>query len=93
VLCFANLPFIADRNMTNEQKTRYEAMRQMAKEELDHLDKELSEEVIRARQRIDELQKAKKIVKQIYDSTCTLLGVKSVVEMKDYGLGDMEKRA
>jgi len=79
--------------MTNEQKTRYEAMRQMAKEELDHLDKELSEEVIRARQKIDELQKAKKVVKQIYDSTCTLLGVKSVVEMKDYGLGDMEKRA
>ena len=79
--------------MTNDQKTRYEAMRQMAKEELDHLDKELSEEVIRARQKIDELQKAKKVVKQIYDSTCTLLGVKSVVEMKDYGLGDMEKRA
>jgi FtsZ-binding cell division protein ZapB len=79
--------------MTNDQKTRYEAMRQMAKEELDHLDKELSEEVIRARQRIDELQRAKKVVKQIYDSTCTLLGVKSVVEMKDYGLGDMEKHA
>jgi hypothetical protein len=79
--------------MTNEQKNRYEAMKQMAKEELDQLDKELSEEVIRARQRIDELQKAKKIVKQIYDSTCTLLGVKSVIEMKDYGLGDMEKRA
>jgi hypothetical protein len=79
--------------MTNDQKTRYEAMRQMAKEELDLLDKELSEEVIRARQKIDELQKAKKVVKQIYDSTCTLLGVKSVIEMKDYGLSDMEKRA
>ena len=79
--------------MTSDQKTRYEAMMQMAREELNHLDKELSEEVARARQKIEELQNAKKVMKQIYDNTCTLLGVKSVVEMKDYGLEDVEKRA
>jgi hypothetical protein len=78
--------------MMNDQKDRYEAMRQLAKEELDHLDKELSEEVVRAKQRIEELQKAKRAVKQIYDNTCALLGVKSVVEMKDYGF-DVEKPA
>jgi hypothetical protein len=80
-------------DMTNDQKTRYEGMKQMAKDELDHLDKELSEEVIRAKQRIEELQKSKRAVKQIYDNACMLLGVKSVIEMKDYTLGDMEKRA
>jgi len=79
--------------MTSDQKTRYEAMKQMAKEEMDHLDKELSQEVIRARQRIEELQKAKKVVKQIYDNACVLLGVTSAVEIKDYGLGDLEKHA
>jgi hypothetical protein len=79
--------------MTSDQKTRYEAMKQMAREELDHLDKELSEEVARARQKIEELQNAKKVMKQIYDNTCALLGVKSVVEMKDYSLEDVEKRA
>jgi len=68
-------------------------MRQMARAELDHLDKELSEEIARARQRIDELQNAKKVMKQIYDNTCALLGVKSVVEMKDYGLEDAQKQA
>jgi len=78
--------------MTNDQKTRYEAMKQMAKDELDHLDKELSEEVTRAKKRIEELQKAKVAIKQIYDNVCSLLGVKSVVEMKDYGLGDVEKQ-
>jgi hypothetical protein len=67
-------------------------MKQMAKDELDHLDKELSEEVIRAKQKIEELQKAKRAVKQIYDTACTLLGVKSVIEMKDYGL-DVEKHS
>ena len=65
----------------------------MARAELDHLDKELSEEIARARQRIDELQNAKKVMKQIYDNTCALLGVKSVVEMKDYGLEDAQKQA
>jgi len=68
-------------------------MRQMAKDELDYIDKELSEEVIRAKLRIEELQRSKKVVKQIYDYACSLLGVKSAIEMKDYGLGDVEKNA
>jgi hypothetical protein len=79
--------------MTTDQKARYESMKQMAKDELDHLDKELSDEVVRAKQRIEDLQKTKKVVKQIYDNACSLLGVKSVVEMKDYGLGEVEKHA
>jgi|WetSurMetagenome_2_1015567.scaffolds.fasta_scaffold315339_2 hypothetical protein len=79
--------------MTSEQKARYETMRQMAKDELDRLDKELGEEVLRAKQRIEELQKTKKVIKQIYDGTCGLLGIKSIVEMKDYALEDVEKHA
>jgi hypothetical protein len=79
--------------MTSDQKTRYETMRQAAKEELDQLDKELGEEVVRAKRRIEELQKTKRVVKQIYDSACTLLGVKSVVEMKNYELEDMGSEA
>jgi hypothetical protein len=79
--------------MTSDQRSRYENMRKMAKDELDLLDKELSEEVTRARQRIEELQKTKKIVKQIYDDTCNLLGVKSAVEMQEYQLEEIEKHA
>jgi hypothetical protein len=79
--------------MVNDQRIRYETMKQMAKDELDHLDKQLSEEVVRAKQRIEELQETKRAVKQIYDNACNLLGIKSVIEMKDYSLGEMEKRA
>jgi len=79
--------------MTSEQKNRYETMRQTAKDELDHLDKELSDEVARAKQRIDELQRSKRAVKQIYENACNLLGIKSVIEMKDYGLEEIEKHA
>ena len=79
--------------MMSEHKSKYETLKQMAKDQLDSLDKELNEEIIRAKKRIEELQKEKKVVKQIYDDACILLGVKSVVEMKDYGLGDMDKPA
>jgi hypothetical protein len=79
--------------LSDDQKRKYEATRQMANEELDRLDKNLAEEVVRARQRIEELQQSKKAVKQIYDGACAMLGIKSVVEMKDYGLGDLEKQA
>jgi len=72
--------------MTNDQKTRYETMQKVARDELDQLDKQLSEEVIRAKQRIEELHKSKKIVKQIYDNACTLLGIQSVIEIKEYDL-------
>lgn len=73
---------------TEEQKRRYETTRQMAKDEIEHFDKQLAEEVQRAKQRIEELQQAKKAAKQIYDAACTLLGVKSVIEMKDYRIGE-----
>ncbi len=48
----------------------------MAKEEIEHFDRVLAEEVSRARQRIEELQESKKAAKQIYDAAGTLLGMK-----------------
>jgi hypothetical protein len=73
--------------------TSYETMKKLAMEELDRLDKELNEEVIRAKRKIEELQREKKVVKQIYDYACTLLGVNSVVEIKEYALDNIENRA
>ena len=79
--------------LTEEQKRKYEAMREMARDELERLDKELADEVLRARMKIEELQQAKKAVRQIHDAACTLLGVKSLIEVKDYGLAELEKHA
>ncbi len=79
--------------MTSEQKSRYETMLQMAKAELEHLDQELKDEVIRAKKRIEELQQTKKVVKQIYDDACGLLGIQSSLEMQEYQLEEVKKRA
>jgi hypothetical protein len=78
--------------LSEQQKQKYELTRQMAKEELELLDKEMNAELARAKERLLELQQAKKAVKQIYDGACTRMGIKSVLEMRDFNLSDLVKQ-
>jgi hypothetical protein len=67
--------------------------RTMAKEELDQLDRDINLELARTKEKLLELQQAKKAVKQIYDGACARIGVRSVIEMKDFNLADLVKQA
>ena len=78
--------------MTDQQKQKFELTRQMAKEELEQLDREMNAELARAKERLLELQQAKKAVKQIYDGACARMGVKSVIEMKDFNISELVKQ-
>jgi len=77
--------------MTEQQKQKFELARQMAKDELEQIDREINIELARVKQRLLELQRAKKAVKQIYDGACARIGVKSVIEMRDFNLADLVK--
>jgi hypothetical protein len=79
--------------LTEQQKQKFEMARQMAKEEMDQLDHEINAELARVKERLLELQQAKKAVKQIHDGACARLGIKSVIEMKDFSLTDLVKQA
>jgi ribosomal protein L11 len=79
--------------LTEQQRHKFETMRQMAKEELEQLDKEISAELAKVKDRLLELQQAKKAVKQIYDGACARMGVKSVLEVTDLNLTDLVKQA
>jgi hypothetical protein len=79
--------------LTEQQKQKFELTRQMAKDELDQLDKEINSELARAKERLVELQQAKKAVKLIYDGACARMGVKSVIEMKDFNFADLVRQA
>jgi hypothetical protein len=79
--------------LTEEQKKRFELTRQMAKEELESLDKEISAELAKVKDKLLELQLAKKAVKQIYDGACTRMGIKSALEVTDLNLTDLVKSA
>lgn len=79
--------------LTEEQRKKFEQTRQMAKEELESLDREISMELAKVKDRLLELQQAKKAVKQIYDGACARMGVKSVLEVSDLNLTDLVKTA
>lgn len=79
--------------LTEEQRKKFEQTRQMAKEELESLDREISTELAKVKDRLLELQQAKKAVKQIYDGACARMGVKSVLEVSDLNLTDLVKTA
>jgi ribosomal protein L11 len=79
--------------LTEQQKQKFELTRQMAKDELEQLDKEINLELARTKERLVELQQAKKAVKQIYDGACARMGIKSVIEMKDFNFSDLVKQA
>jgi hypothetical protein len=78
--------------LTDQQKQKYELTRQMAKEELEQLDREISAELAKVKDRLLDLQQAKKAVKQIYDGACARMGVKSMLEMTDLNLTDLVKQ-
>jgi hypothetical protein len=82
-----------EKMLTEQQKHKFEVTRQMAKEELESLDKEISAELAKVKDKLLELQQAKKAVKQIYDGACARMGVKSVLEVTDLNLTDLVKSA
>ena len=79
--------------LTEEQKRKFEQTRQMAKEELEALDREISAELAKVKDKLLELQQAKKAVKQIYDGACSRMGIKSMLEVSDLNLTDLVKSA
>jgi hypothetical protein len=78
--------------LNEQQRQKYEITRQMAKEELEQLDKEIGAELAKVKERLVELQQAKKAVKQIYDGACARMGIKSMLEMKDINIYDLVKQ-
>ena len=79
--------------LTEAQKQKFEQTRQMAKEELEALDREISTELAKVKDKLLELQQAKKAVKQIYDGACARMGVKSMLEVADLNLTELVKSA
>jgi hypothetical protein len=79
--------------LTEQQKQKYEVTRQMAKEELEQLDREITAELAKVKDKLLELQQAKKAVKQIYDGACARMGVKSVLEVTEVNLTDLVRQS
>lgn len=70
-------------SLTDQQKQFYENTRQVTKQEIDELDRQIEEELAKVKDRLAELQSAKKAARQMYDAACLRLGVPNELEDQD----------
>lgn len=79
--------------LNQEQKAKYEQIRQTALSELQVLDREIEAELANVKKRLLELQDAKKSVVQILDGASARLGTSSGVAIKDLNLSELSRQA
>jgi ribosomal protein L11 len=79
--------------LTEQQRQKLDSTRQMAKEEIEQLDKEIAAELAKVKERLIQLQQAKKAMKQIYDGACARMGVKPTLEMAELNITDLVRHA
>jgi hypothetical protein len=79
--------------LNQDQRTKYEQIRQTALTELELIDREIESELAKVKRRLLELQEDKKAVKQILDGACARLGTTSAVVTKDINLSDLTRHA
>ncbi|MCH9648565.1 MAG: hypothetical protein K0U98_10015 [Deltaproteobacteria bacterium] len=76
-------------SLTDEQKQQYQSILSFEKSQIDDLDRQIEEELAKVKDRLAELQNAKKAARQMYDATCARLGVPNDLEEQ----GDEEDSA
>jgi hypothetical protein len=70
-------------SLTEQQRQFYENTRNVTKSEIDELDRQIEEELAKVKDRLAELQSAKKAARQMYDAACLRLGVPNELEDQD----------
>jgi ElaB/YqjD/DUF883 family membrane-anchored ribosome-binding protein len=70
-------------SLTDQQRNFYDNTRQVTKQEIDELDRQIEEELAKVKDRLAELQAAKKAARQMYDAACLRLGVANELEDQD----------
>lgn len=69
--------------LTPEQRASYENMLNVTRQEISEIDQQIEEELAKVKERLNELQNAKKASQQIYDGICLRLGIPN--DLQDEG--------
>lgn len=77
-------------SLTDQQRNFYENTLSVTKSEIEELDRQIEEELAKVRDRLAELQNAKKAARQMYDAACLRLGIPNDLEMEEDEGGEYE---
>ena len=67
-------------SLTEQQRMFYENSLSVTRQEIEDLDRQIEEELAKVKDRLAELQNAKKAARQMYDAACLRLGVPNDLE-------------
>jgi hypothetical protein len=70
-------------SLTEQQRKFYENILSVTRQEIEELDLSIEEELAKVKDRLAELQNAKKASRQTYDAACMRLGVPNDLEASD----------
>lgn len=70
-------------SLNEQQRKFYENTLSVTKQEIDELDRQIEEELAKVKDRLAELQNAKKAARQMYDAACMRLGVPNDLEVEE----------
>lgn len=76
--------------LSDQQKKFYENTLAVTKQEIGELDQQIEAELAKVKERLADLQNAKKAARQMYDAACLRLGVPNDLEEEEEGEGEDE---
>jgi hypothetical protein len=72
-------------SLTDQQRKFYENTLAVTRQEMEELDRSIEEELAKVKDRLAELQNAKKASRQMYDAACLRLGIPNDLEAEEAG--------
>lgn len=76
-------------SLNDNQRKFYENILSTTRQEMDDLDRSIEEELAKVKDRLAELQNAKKAARQMYDAACMRLGVPNDLEAEEAQAGEV----
>ena len=70
-------------SLSEQQRKFYENTLSVTKQEMEELDRMIEEELAKVKDRLAELQNAKKASRQMYDAACLRLGIANDLEAEE----------
>ena len=74
-------------SLNEQQRKFYENILTVTKDEIEDLDRQIEEELAKVKDRLAELQNAKKASRQTYDAACLRLGIPNDLDSGDDDAG------
>jgi hypothetical protein len=76
-------------SLNENQRKFYENIHSTTRQEMEDLDRAIEEELAKVKDRLAELQNAKKASRQMYDAACMRLGIPNDLEAEEAQSGEV----